>query len=151
MEVPAFLQNSADDSDTAVGLKEMIRDTPDLAKLETDLARWINKQELLRVSVPVRTVRNNDRTIDPYVDGPQRARQIIESVKGDGRFFKQLIAAISFVEKRRHFGYNDHKLSEMRAKYTALGESRRRRSSKKMRKSRKTRSRRNTRGRRRSV
>jgi hypothetical protein len=137
MEVPAFLRPSADDSATAADLKEMIRDTPELAKLETDLAKWINKQELLRVSVPVRAPGNNDRTIDPFVEGSQRAIQIIESVKGDGRFFKQLIAAISFVEKRRHFGYNNYKLEQMRSKYTELGKSRRRRSSKKTRKSRK--------------
>jgi hypothetical protein len=132
MEV--LLQPAKSDSETALQLKRLIAEKGSTEELE----KFINREELLRVTVPIVSASKNDNTIDPHVQGAQRAQEIMESLRGDGRFFKQLIAAISFVEKRRHSVRLN--VEALRSKYTGQGNSRRRRSTKKSRKTRSRRS-----------
>jgi len=110
-----YLLLTDDDSYIVSALKAKIISEPDDIALIKKLTALIDAQEneILRVRVELLKDGNSNMSVYPYPLGDFRAKQIVESINGDGAYFITLVAAANFLAVRRcPDGGNEEELRE---------------------------------------
>jgi hypothetical protein len=98
-----YLMLTDEDSYIVTTLKATIISEADDITLVKKLTALIDAQEneILRVRVELLKDGNSNMSVYPYPLGDFRAKQIVESINGDGMYFITLVAAANFLAIRR--------------------------------------------------
>ena len=98
-----YLMLTDEDSYIVSALKAKIISEADDVTLVKKLTALIDAQEneILRVRVELLKDGNSNLSVYPHPLGDFRAKQIVESINGDGSYFKTLVAAANFLAIRR--------------------------------------------------
>ncbi len=98
-----YLMLTDEDSYIVTTLKATIISEADDMTLVKKLTALIDAQEneILRVRVELLKDGNSNMSVYPYPLGDFRAKQIVESINGDGTYFITLVAAANFLAIRR--------------------------------------------------
>ena len=110
-----YLMLTDEDSYIVTALKAKIISEADDVTLVKKLTALIDAQEneILRVRVELLKDGNSNLSVYPYPLGDFRAKQIVESINGDGSYFLTLVAAANFLAIRRDpHGGDDEKLRQ---------------------------------------
>ena len=110
-----YLMLTDEDSYIVSELKAQIISEADDDTLVKKLTALIDAQEneILRVRVELLKDGNSNLSVYPHPLGDFRAKQIVESINGDGSYFISLVAAANFLAIRRcPDGGNEEELRE---------------------------------------
>lgn len=111
----SYLAVSKTDLYTVSELKYTITGEPNNDILIEKLTKIIGTfdNEVLRVRIDLLSDANSNYSLHEIDIAKYRAKRIVESINGDGVYFIYLVAAVNFLEARRHYNCgNEYNLRE---------------------------------------